>query len=161
MTPTRDDVPLGPDPATPADPEPVRPRVTLSKAAELAGVSHSTVKRRHRAGAFPNAEQDDTGAWTVPIGDLLTAGFTLTGPPPAKDQVHPDVPLGPDPGLLVELADLRRLLALETVRREAAEQIAEEREKRARTAERALLMLEARPADPVPVAERRRWWQRG
>lgn len=51
--------------------------------------------------------------------------------------------------LLDRISDLERLLTIERVRREAAVQVAAEREKRAETAEWALLMLEARPS-PVP-----------
>jgi len=56
-----------------------RPRYQLSRAATMAGVSQSTMKRRLRSGAFPHAAQDDTGAWTIPVEDLLAAGFHLNG----------------------------------------------------------------------------------
>lgn len=133
-----------------------RPRHQLSRAAAMAGVSQSTMKRRLRAGAFPHAAQDDTGAWVIPVEDLLGAGFHLNGQPRVTDPVHSEVtPVG---DLGRRIADLERQLVeeraarlVEQVRREAAEQIAVEREKRAQTAERALLMLETRETPAAVV----------
>lgn len=76
----------------------------------------------------------------------LVPGFHLNGPAAVTDPVTPDegqVTQVRDHGLTERIMTLERLLAVETVRREAAEQIAVEREKRAETAERALLMLAA------------------
>lgn len=52
----------------------VRPVFTFSEAAKLTRTSRSTIKRRHAAGSFPNAEQDETGTWVIPIGDLPPLG---------------------------------------------------------------------------------------
>lgn len=53
---------------------------SLRQAAELAGVSVDTVKRRLRAGDLPHARQlgDASHTWVVPLGDLVGAGFTIT-----------------------------------------------------------------------------------
>ena len=153
-----------------------RPRYQLSRAATMAGVSQSTMKRRLRSGAFPHAAQDDTGAWVITVEDLLGAGFHLNGQTQVTDPVHSEVtPVG---DLGRRIADLERQLVeeraarlVEQVRREAAEQIAVEREKRAQTAERALLMLEAATGRPPPPAAEEtapvagvpastRWWRR-
>src|SRR3954471_1137007 len=84
------------------EPEPVivapngRPALTLSEAARAAGVSRSTIRRRHEAGAFRGAFQDDEGAWRVLHDDLLAAGLvTRTTPPdgaPIPAQPRPEVP---------------------------------------------------------------------
>jgi hypothetical protein len=158
-----------------------RPRYQLSRAATMTGVSQSTMKRRLRAGAFPNAAQDESGAWVIPVEDLLAAGFHLNGQTQVSDPGQRAVtPVG---DLGRRIADLERQLTeehaarlVEQVRREAAEQIAVEREKRAQTAERALLMLataglppnlkvgESEPppaaAPVVVVPTRTRWWRR-
>jgi hypothetical protein len=117
------------------------------------------MKRRLRAGAFPGAVQDDTGAWVIGVDDLLAAGFHLnrsTPVTPVSDRSPQVTDLGQ------RIADLERQLLeerharlTEQIRREAAEQIAAEREKRAQTAERALLMLESREAREAraPVAD--------
>ena len=52
---------------------------TLRQAGELAGVSVDTIKRRLRAGDLPHARQmgDPAKTWVVPLGDLVSAGFTI------------------------------------------------------------------------------------
>lgn len=140
--------------ATP-DHEPVRPTFTLTEAAQATGTSRSTMKRKLAAGEFPDAAKDADGVWRFSPGDLLAAGLKLRTPADAGRSRRDDEQ-GDDEAaeLLDRIADLERLLTIERVRREAAEQVAAEREKRAMTAERALLMLEARPAQvPTPHPE--------
>jgi hypothetical protein len=68
----------------------------LRQAATLAGVSVDTIKRRLRAGDLPHARQlnDPARTWVVPLGDLVTAGFTirpstsLQAPPPEPTVVR-------------------------------------------------------------------------
>lgn len=134
------------------DHDPVRPLFTLTEAARLTGTSRSTIKRRLAAGDFPNATKDEDGTWQFGPDDLLAAGLTLRTPAAAGRR---DDDEGQGAELLERIADLERLLELERVRREAAELVAVERQKRAETAERALLMLEARPSlvsSPHPAA---------
>src|SRR5664279_3517132 len=88
------------------DPPPDRPRYPLSKAAEMAGVSHSTMKRRLRDGSFPGAIRNADGAWLLSVEDLLGAGLTLRGPGQVMDQVQPDVTPGPDPDLVERITVL-------------------------------------------------------
>ena len=102
-----------------------RPRYQLSRAATMTGVSQSTMKRRLRAGAFPNAAQDESGAWVIPVEDLLAAGFHLNGQTQVSDPGQRAVtPVG---DLGQRIADLERQLTeehaarlIEQVRREAA-----------------------------------------
>lgn len=58
----------------------------MSKAAKMAGVSLSTIKRKRAAGAFPNAQQADTGVWLIPVEDLLGAGYHLNRSTPITRQ---------------------------------------------------------------------------
>lgn len=135
--------------ATP-DHEPVRPTFGLTEAARLTGTSRSTIKRKLAAGEFPNATKGEDNAWRFSPGDLLAAGLKLRTPAEvARNRDDEDQADDEAAELLDRIADLERLLTIERVRREAAEQVAAEREKRAETAEWALLMLEARPS-PVP-----------
>lgn len=49
---------------------------TLREAADAAGVSLSTVERRHKKGKFGNAYRDTRnglGTWLIPVGDLVDA----------------------------------------------------------------------------------------
>ncbi len=52
----------------------------MNEAAQAAGVSQSTIVRRRRAGAFPNAERGQAGEWLIPLGDLLAAGLRVNAP---------------------------------------------------------------------------------
>ena len=105
------------------DHEPVRPTFGLTEAAKLTGTSRSTMKRKLAAGEFPNATKDEDGTWRFSPGDLLAAGLKLRTPADEAGCSRRDD--------------------------EDQDDEAAEREKRAETAERALLMLEARPT-PVP-----------
>ncbi len=163
-----------------------RPSYSLTQAAKMTGVSLSTIKRRRMAGAFPNAHQDDAGTWLIPVGDLLAAGLHLNRPTGVTTEGQAVVNQGHDLDQVTRIAELERALTeanaavrVERAYREAAEQIAAEREKRALTAERALLMLMPAAADHEPVTTpapdttppetpvvpavdrpRRRWWHR-
>ena len=51
---------------------------TRQQAAGLCDTSLDTIKRRHKAGAFPNARQrpgDPQGTWEIPVTDLVDAGL--------------------------------------------------------------------------------------
>lgn len=102
---------------------------TLTEAADLTGVSRSTIRRRHKDGAFPNAYKDSEGNWKVPLTDLEQAGIrprssdraqpksarsapvTLTsGQDPAQS---PTPPVSASTERVVELAKRERELLLE------------------------------------------------
>ncbi len=155
-----------------------RPRLTLSSAAQACAVSRSTLRRRLAQGAFPHAAQDTSGAWTVPVADLLAAGLRINAPRVAGAQAQPAVnalthPAHQPPASFVEqghsgageqapaarVAELERALAVAEMRAEGAERLATERAARIDDLRGALRMLEAapRPADGPP---RRRWWWR-
>lgn len=69
-----------------------RPKFTVGEVVARCGVSKSTVRRRLREGAFPNACQDDSSnpqsPWRIPIEDLLAEGLN-PGRPSPPDHVNP------------------------------------------------------------------------
>lgn len=130
-----------------------RPLLTLSEAASATGKHRNTIRNALDSGAFPNAAKDASGAWRVPVTDLLAAGFHLHAPTPPqatesnttqREVVEADVV----ERLRAEVAELRR-------RVEVAEALAAER---AVTLERLFAALPAMlPAQATP----RRWpWSR-
>src|SRR5699024_7373151 len=113
-------------PADGSDPVPRRASYSFVEAAAVCRVSRDTIKRRHRAGQFPNAWRANTrggshqGPWMIPAADLLVAGlpvFPATMPqgtrPPASEAV-----LQPKE----DVTDLRVRLAAAEARGDALEQ---------------------------------------
>ena len=91
--------------------------LTRSEAAALCDVSQDTIKRRLRAGAFPNARQAGVDRhWVIPVLDLVAAGLLPAGvlkadpPQPSESLPPPDVrtQLGQ---ALMEIRALREALA--------------------------------------------------
>lgn len=153
-----------------------RPKWTMREAVERTGASRSTLRRRLDQGKFPGAYLDPAGQWRIPLTDLLAAGFTPAQPPGqgvATDIAHPENELAHvnQANLENRIKTLEISLATEHAHRVASEQVALAHEKRAETAERALLMLESgftrTPAAPVPATEKEEpakrpahWWNR-
>lgn len=138
-----------------------RPKWTIREAMERTGASRSTLRRRLDQGKFPGAYRDQAGQWRIPLTDLLAAGFTpVQGV--AAELAHPETELAHDlahvnqTNLENRIKTLEISLATERAQRVASEQVALAHERRAETAERALLMLESglirAPADPMPAA---------
>lgn len=135
--------------------------LSLREAATAAGVSLSTIRRRHRVGTFQNARKDGEGRWLIPVNDLLAAGFRLNTPDtPATEAVN-DGHEPPDSAYYrrqaeAAHAELRHQLKLEQMRAEHAERLADERLRMIDHYERALRILEAAPearGEPVRTAE--------
>lgn len=124
-----------------------RPRLTITEAASQFEVSRSTVKRGLSTGRYPGAEQATNGAWRIPVEALhaehRARRSTVENVSQATNQPNEPVSQGHDLGQ--RIAELEHALAVEQVERRAAERIAEIEGKRADSAERALLMLEAAP----------------
>lgn len=134
-----------------------RPALSMTEAAEAAGVSRDTIERRRKAGDFPGARMDQ-GRWVIPVDDLLGAGLVLHAPAPPETGPGGEMPAG-------EAGELERLRAeVAAVRHEAAlwRAVAEERARAVELAELALRALPAAPTPPVgPVGEREAgWWRR-
>ena len=106
-----------------------RPKYPLSKAAQMTGVSLSTIKRKRSAGAFPHAVQDESGAWVIPVDDLLAAGLHLNRQTQTNDPGQHAPTQSTDLGQADQIARLERLLAEERTARLHAEQIAAERDR--------------------------------
>lgn len=66
-----------------------RPMLTQREAAAACGVSRTTIRRRREAGDLPNAIQDESRGWLIPVEDLLAAGLRLNAP---AGPDAPDVP---------------------------------------------------------------------
>lgn len=142
-----------------------RPAFSLREAASVTGVSLSTIRRKHRAGAFENAVMSD-GQWAIPVNDLLAAGLRVNAPGGAETNGHEPPPERATND--AELVQLRHDLEVERVRRQAAEQLADERLRSLDDQRLALRMLEAsvheKPArdheQEKEQAPPRRWWKR-
>lgn len=162
-----------------------RPSWDLGESAERCGVSRSTVRRYREQGKFPNAFKDTSGAWKIPLEDLLAVGWK----PNAPAQPEP-VSVPPEPAVSVtddRVAQLEQALELERVKREAAERLNAQIQANLDDLRSAMRMIEAKPVsspvsapepakglptEPVPErlpeqpleateqSKKRRWWQR-
>nr|WP_176451388.1 hypothetical protein [Rhodococcus rhodochrous] len=122
------------------------PKLTIKEAVDATQTSESTIKRRLRAGAFPNAAQTADGRWMIPLGDLSAAGLR-----PGRMAAPDPVPTSADRvrDLAAENAELRQRLAV-------AEALASERNRIIDVQQQMLRMLEARPVsapEPTDAAE--------
>src|SRR6266540_3415211 len=65
------------------------PTLTIAEAAQVCGVSTSTIRRHLRAGRFPSARQEPSsvpgqhGQWRIPTEDVLGAGLERHRPIPS------------------------------------------------------------------------------
>lgn len=126
-----------------------RPSWDLGEAAQRCGVSRSTVRRYREQGKFPNAFKDTTGAWKIPLEDLLAVGWK----PNAPAQSEPvSVPPEPDKSINDKVLELEQALMLERVKREAAEQANMQMKANLEDLRTAMRMIEAKPVS-VPVSE--------
>lgn len=95
---------------------------SIARAAEIAGVSRDTIKRRLNSGAFPRAFRGagsgPGGPWRIPLSDLHDAGLVVAPPDTAStshlgDQecrIQLAVARAEIRLLTAHIADLRRLL---------------------------------------------------
>jgi hypothetical protein len=101
-----------------------RPELTITEAAAATGRNPHTIRRRRKAGYFPNAHQVGPKAeWHTPIADLLAAGLVLT---PTVE--GPEVPVD-NARRMEELDALRAERGEWRLRAEVAEAVATERER--------------------------------
>lgn len=141
-----------------------RPWLSISEAAEAAGLDRRSIRRRLDAGRFPKARRDDVdGRWLISVTDLVAAGLKLHAPTPG-DEADEDPDTVDD--LRTALVDERHRRELAEVERDAAREIAAERAEAladARLALRALMPAAEAIPPPVPASEtspRRRWWRK-
>lgn len=146
----------------------VRPMLTLTEAAVACGVSRATLRRSLDAGAFPDAEQDDSPnrVWRISVNSLLDAGYRVNAPVSA---LRPFAEQSDDTGDTSsheqgeQVAELRVRLAEADGRAERWQAVAEERAQALQRADIALRMLNAGTSAegdtlmPVPARVPRSW----
>lgn len=101
---------------------------TPQQAADETGVSRSTIMRKIKAGAFPNAEMIE-GTWHIPVTDLGAAGLRPGRPSPPDHEGDHDGDRDHDQDMTDQVTALTIQLAEERQRRAVAEAIAQERER--------------------------------
>jgi hypothetical protein len=126
--------------------------LTVAEAAQVYGVSTSTIRRYLRGGRFPGARQDPSpvpgqpAPWRIPTDDLVQAGLDRRQATPSRHAGQHQVPA--DRAATSTDSDrvqaLERALELERARREAAEALAAERARTIMTLETALRAVEHR-----------------
>ena len=140
--------------------------LTVAEAAQLSGVSTSTIRRYLRGGRFPGARQNPSpvpgqpGHWRIPTDDLLQAGLDRRQPTPSGHAAQHQAP-GDWAGAWADMDRVQALehalelertrLELERTRRQAAEVLAAERARTILTLEAALRTLEH--GRPEPAAD--------
>jgi excisionase family DNA binding protein len=131
--------------------------LTVAEAAQVCGVSTSTIRRYLRGGRFPGARQDPSpvpgqpGHWRIPTDDLVQAGLDRQQPTPSRHTEQHQAPAdraaaGPDSD---RVQALERALELERTRRQAAEVLAAERARTIMTLETALRAVEHLRSEPA------------
>ncbi len=131
---------------------------TVAEAAIATRLSVSTLRRKIRNGQIANAYKSSrygTETWMVPLAGLLAAGIRVNTPdrgqPLVMDDQVDDHGRAPEHSSRTRLAELEQQVAVLRAELVGARAVADERAKRAETAERALLMLEARNPRPVSL----------
>jgi excisionase family DNA binding protein len=131
--------------------------LTVAEAAQVCGLSTSTIRRYLRDGRFPGARQDPSslpgqpGQWRIPTEDVLEAGLDRQRPTPSGHAAQHQAPADP-PGAWADrdrVQALAHALELERTRRQAAEVLAAERARTIVTLETALRALEDRRPEPA------------
>jgi excisionase family DNA binding protein len=134
-----------------------QPTLTIAEAAQVCGVSTSTIRRYLRAGRFPGAQQvprripGQPGQWRIPTQDLLGAGLDRQRPTPSGPSEERQS-AGDPPDAVADRERVQALvhaLELERARRQAAEVLAAERARTIVTLEAALRALEHRRPEPA------------
>lgn len=147
---------------------PAPPTVSQSRAAELCGVSTTTVRRYRQSGRLFGCEPDEkSGGWQIPIPSLVAAGLLKRSSPadtvPAE-RVEPDKSpheVTPQTVLEARITELEAALAKAEQRAAVAEAIAHERGQALEVERQALRAITSAPIqEQQPEKKRRRWfWQ--
>jgi excisionase family DNA binding protein len=148
--------------------------LTLTEAAQRAGVSRSTIRRKHEDKKFPHAAIV-RGQWRIPIEDLEASGVMRRAYAMSPLVAHPGeavaevveheerAPFAGSLSVVEEMGRLREALSAALHRAELAEAIATERGMALERHDRAMLMLEAAPKPPAAIEARpvgEPWWRR-
>jgi hypothetical protein len=134
-----------------------QPTVTIAEAAQVCGLSTSTIRRYLRDGRFPDARQAPSPVpgqprqWRIPTRDIVQAGLDRQQPTPSgHSEERPSA--GDPPDAVADRDRVQALvhaLELERTRRQAAEVLAAERARTISTLEAALRALEHRHPEPA------------
>jgi hypothetical protein len=124
--------------------------------------------RRHRDVLLAHGATRHDASWSIPVTALIAAGLMPNVTPPDASGDVPVTPVmtGHGDGSMTrhddaEVVELRHQLALERARREAAEQVAAERQHIIDVQAQALRLLEPGPSATLPPAiGRRPFWSR-
>lgn len=124
---------------------------SLSEAAQQCQVSRSTIRRYREQGKFPNAVKE-ANTWMVPVTDLIAADLNPGQPMPPDEQPTEQAQGSSDEQIrhAQEVAELRAQLTVEQAHRQAAEQVAAERERALDDMRRAMRMIERAPDSATP-----------
>lgn len=131
--------------------------LTVAEAAQVCGVSTSTIRRYLRGGRFPGARQAPSpvpgqpGQWRIPTDDILEAGLDRQPLTPSGHAAQHQAP-GEPAGAWADrdrVQALEHALELERTRRQAAEVLAAERARTIVTLETALRAVERRRPEPA------------
>ena len=150
-----------------ADSATMRPALGIKEAAKACRVHEDTMRRAYRRGAFPNATKAAGGAVSIPITDLLAAGYKPNAPtpgqavtPPTEDTKTTESQAGQE---IEKAATLRATIAtLEAAKRSLESQVAELKAEKAQLLDLMGLQLKALAAGTPPQATQSRpWWRIG
>jgi excisionase family DNA binding protein len=131
--------------------------LTIAEAAQVCGLSTSTIRRYLRDGRFPGARQAPSPVpgqprqWRIPTDDIVQAGLERQQPTPSRQAEQQQAPADPA-GLWADrdrVQALEHALELERTRRQVAELLAAERARTIVTLERALRAVEHRRPEPA------------
>jgi excisionase family DNA binding protein len=131
--------------------------LTIAEAAQLCGLSTSTIRRYLRAGRFPGAQQAPSpvpgqpGQWRIPTEDLLEAGLERQRPTASGHAAQHQATGEPADAVADgdRIQALEHALEVERTRRQAAEVLAAERARTILALETALRALEGRRPEPA------------
>jgi excisionase family DNA binding protein len=131
--------------------------LTIAEAAQVCGLSTSTIRRYLRDGRFPGARQAPSPVpgqprqWRIPTDDIVQASLDRQEPTPSGHSEQHQVPAD-SAGTWADrdrVQALEHALELERTRRQAAEVLAAERARTIVTLETALRAVEHRRPQPA------------
>lgn len=144
---------------------PAPPSVSQSRAAELCGVSTTTIRRYRQSGRLEGCEPDEqSGGWQIPIPSLVAAGLlkrsspadTVTAKRVERDKSPHEVT--PQTALEARISELEAALAQAQQRAAVAEALASERDRTIQAQELALKALTTGPAEEEQPKKKKRFW---
>ena len=144
---------------------PAPPSVSQARAAEICGVSTTTVRRYRQSGRLFGCEPDEkSGGWQIPIPSLVAAGLLDRSSPAdtvTAERVEPDKSpheITPQTALETRISELEAALAKAEQRAAVAEAIAAERGQALEVERQALRAITSAPIETEQAPKKRRKW---